>query len=120
MPLLVAAATRPPEGEGRDRALVAELIADPEVTPIRPEPLGRASIAALARELHGLRPDDAFSAALETATGGNPLLVVALNPGYALADLALGRIHWKRAEREPVNGQTSHRSHRRSSLPPRR
>ncbi len=50
----------------------------------------------------------------------NPLLVVALNPGYALADLALGRIHWKRAEREPVNGQTSHRSHRRSSLPPRR
>jgi DNA-binding CsgD family transcriptional regulator len=78
VPLLVAAATRPPEGEGRDPALVAELIAEPEATPIRPEPLGRGSIAALARELHGLRPDEAFSAALETATGGNPLLVVAV------------------------------------------
>src|SRR5262245_47747061 len=78
VPLLVAAATRPPEREGRDPGLVAELIADPETTAIRLEPLGRASIAALAAELHGLRPDAAFAAALETATGGNPLLVVAV------------------------------------------
>jgi DNA-binding CsgD family transcriptional regulator len=76
--LLVAAGTRPPEGEGRDPTLVAELVADPEVVPIRPEPLGRASIAVLARELHGLEPDEAFSAALETATGGNPLFVGAV------------------------------------------
>ena len=75
VPLLVAAATRPPEGEGRDPTLVAELIADPEAAAIRPEPLGRASIAVLARELHGLEPDEAFCAALETATGGNPLFV---------------------------------------------
>jgi hypothetical protein len=27
----------------------------------------------LARELHGLEPDEAFCAALQTATGGNPL-----------------------------------------------
>jgi DNA-binding CsgD family transcriptional regulator len=78
VPLLVAAATRPPEGEGHDRTLVAELIADPEAAAIRPEPLGRDSIAVLARELHGLQPDDAFSAALETATGGNPLFVGAV------------------------------------------
>jgi DNA-binding CsgD family transcriptional regulator len=78
VPLLVAAATRPPEGEGRDPTLVAELIADPEATAIRPEPLGRASIAVLARELHGLRPDEAFCAALEVATGGNPLFVNAV------------------------------------------
>ena len=78
VPLLVAAGTRPPEGEGRNPPLVAELIADPEVTPIRPEPLGRGSIKVLARELHGLVPDDAFCAAVETATGGNPLFIGAV------------------------------------------
>src|SRR5262245_60687307 len=78
VPLLVATATRPPEGEGRDPTLLAELIADSEVAAIRPEPLGRTSIAVLARELHGLEPDEAFCAALETATGGNPLFVDAV------------------------------------------
>jgi DNA-binding CsgD family transcriptional regulator len=78
VPLLVAAATRPPEGESRDPMLVAELVADPEVVAIHPGPLGRASIAVLARELHGLEPDEAFSAALETATGGNPLFIGAV------------------------------------------
>ena len=78
VPLLVVVGTRPPEGEGRDPTLVAELIADPEAAAIRPEPLGRASIAVLARELHGLEPDEAFCAALEAATGGNPLFVGAV------------------------------------------
>jgi DNA-binding CsgD family transcriptional regulator len=78
VPLLVAAGARPPEGEGHDPTLVAELIADPEVVAIRPQPLGRASIAVLARELHGLEPDQAFCAALELATGGNPLFVGAV------------------------------------------
>jgi DNA-binding CsgD family transcriptional regulator len=78
VPLLVVSTTRPPEGEGHDPALVAELIADPEAAAIRPGPLGRASIAVLARELHGLEPDDAFCEALETATGGNPLFVGAV------------------------------------------
>jgi hypothetical protein len=78
VPLLVAAGARPPEGESRDPALVAELIADPEAAAIRPGPLGPASIAVLARELHGLEPDEAFCAALETATGGNPLFIGAV------------------------------------------
>src|SRR5215468_4645912 len=78
VPLLVVAGTRPPEGEGHDPILVAELIADPEAAAIRPRPLGRASIAVLARALHGLEPDGAFCAALETATGGNPLFVGAV------------------------------------------
>jgi DNA-binding CsgD family transcriptional regulator len=78
VPLLVAAGARPPEGEGRDPTLVAELIADPEAAVVRPEPLGRASIAVLARELHGLEPDDPFCAALASATGGNPLFVGAV------------------------------------------
>src|SRR4029450_12891626 len=78
VPLLVVAGTRPPEGEGHDPRLVAEVIADPEAAAIRPEPLGRASIAVLARELHGLEPDEAFCPALQTATGGNPLFVGAV------------------------------------------
>src|SRR5262245_31816462 len=78
VPLLVAAATRPPEGEGRDPTPVAELIADPGAATIRPGPLGRASIAVLARELHGLEPDESFCTALETATGGNPLFISAV------------------------------------------
>jgi DNA-binding CsgD family transcriptional regulator len=78
VPLLVAAGARPPEGESRDPALVAELIADPEAAAIRPGPLGPASIAVLARELHGLEPDEDFCAALETATGGNPLFIGAV------------------------------------------
>ena len=78
VPLLVAAGTRPPEGESQDPTRVAELISDPEVTAIRLEPLGRASIAVLARDVHGLEPDEAFSAALEVATGGNPLFVGAV------------------------------------------
>jgi DNA-binding CsgD family transcriptional regulator len=78
VPLLVAAGTRPPEGEGSDPTLVAELIADPEAAAIHPEPLGRVSIAVLAHELHGLEPDEAFCVALETATGGNPLFIGAV------------------------------------------
>ena len=78
VPLLVAAGARPPEGESRDPALVAELIADPEVAAVRPGPLGRASIVVLAREVHGLEPDEAFGAALAAATGGNPLFVGAV------------------------------------------
>ena len=78
VPLLVTVGTRPPEGESRAPTLVAELIADPEAASIRPEPLGPASIAVLAQELHGLNPDEAFCAALETATGGNPLFVGAV------------------------------------------
>jgi DNA-binding CsgD family transcriptional regulator len=78
VPLLVVVATRPPEGEGHDPLLVAELLADPQVAAVRPQPLGRGSIAVLARELHGLEPDEAFCAALQAATGGNPLLVGAV------------------------------------------
>src|SRR4029453_13738977 len=77
-PMLVAATARAPETESRDPMLVAQLIAEPELVAIRPEPLGRGSIAVLAQKLHGLEPDEAFCAALETATSGNPLFVGAV------------------------------------------
>jgi DNA-binding CsgD family transcriptional regulator len=88
VPLLVVAASRPPEGEGHDPTLVAHLIADPDAVVVHPEPLGRASITALARDLHGLKPDEAFCAALETATGGNPLFVVAVLDAVAREDVS--------------------------------
>ena len=78
VPMLVAATARAPEAESRDPMLVAQLIAEPELVAIRPEPLGRESIAVLAQKLHGLEPDEAFCAALETATSGNPLFVGAV------------------------------------------
>jgi DNA-binding CsgD family transcriptional regulator len=78
VPMLVAATARAPEAESRDPMLVAQLIAEPELVAIRPEPLGRASIAVLAQKLHGLEPDEAFCAALETATSGNPLFIGAM------------------------------------------
>jgi DNA-binding CsgD family transcriptional regulator len=78
IPMLVAATARAPEAESRDPMLVAQLIAEPELVAIRPQPLGRASIAVLAQKLHGLEPDEAFCAALETATGGNPLFIGAM------------------------------------------
>ena len=77
LPLLIVAATRP-EREAREPSLVGELIADPQAYVLRPKTLGRSSIALLAGELHGLEPDDPFNAALEAATGGNPLFVRAL------------------------------------------
>ena len=61
--MLVAATARAPEAESRDPMLVAQLIAEPELVAIRPEPLGRESIAVLAQKLHGLEPDEAFCAA---------------------------------------------------------
>jgi DNA-binding CsgD family transcriptional regulator len=78
MPMLVAAATRAPEAESRDPGLVAQLMAEPELMAVRPEPLGRDSIAVLAQKLHGLEPDEAFCAAIEMATGGNPLFIGAV------------------------------------------
>jgi DNA-binding NarL/FixJ family response regulator len=83
VPLLVVVGTRPPEGESNDPTLVAELIADPAAAAIRPEPLGLTSIAVLAREHYGLEPDEAFCAALGTATGGNPLFVGAVLDAFA-------------------------------------
>src|SRR5262249_28744507 len=51
---------------------------DPAATAIRPEPLTVASIAALARQRFEDEADAEFCAAVEAATRGNPLFVLAL------------------------------------------
>jgi DNA-binding CsgD family transcriptional regulator len=77
LPLLLVVGTRP-AAQANAPALVAELLADPVGVVIRPGSLGQDSAAALARERLGVEPDEVFSAALQTGSGGNPLYLVAL------------------------------------------
>jgi DNA-binding CsgD family transcriptional regulator len=77
LPLVVVAATRPPE-QGHDPTLLDGLLSDPAALIIQPAPLTLASITQLTRTRLGLEPADAFCAAVAVATGGNPLFVGAL------------------------------------------
>jgi DNA-binding CsgD family transcriptional regulator len=77
LPLLVVAATRPPE-HARAQALVTEIVGDPLAIVIRPAALSRESSATLAEVLFGLQADAAFAAALRDASGGNPLYLAAI------------------------------------------
>ena len=77
VPLLVLAAMRPPD-QGREPELLTELLADPEGTAIRPGPLTADAIAALVRRRFEEDGDPEFCAAVEAATRGNPLFLLAL------------------------------------------
>jgi len=118
LPLLVVAATRPPEAESREPTLVADLIADSDATAIRPGPLGRSSIAVLARELHHLEPDEAFSAALETATGGNPLFVGAVLDAVSREGISPTAEQAPRLLEIGAQGVSRSVGHRLARLPP--
>jgi tetratricopeptide (TPR) repeat protein len=87
LPLLLAMATRPHE-HARAPSLMAELLADPLATVIRPGTLGQESVAALAAALFGLEPDEDFAAALGDASGGNPLYLAALLDAVARQRMA--------------------------------
>jgi DNA-binding CsgD family transcriptional regulator len=74
LPVALALASRPDEG-GPASELLAQLGSDPAAHVLRPAPLGAASVAELVRaELAG-DADDAFCAACQEATGGNPFLL---------------------------------------------
>lgn len=78
LPLNVTVAMRPPE-QGREPELLTELLTDPAAVQIRPGPLTIDSIAALVRRrFPDEEPDVDFCAAVEAATRGNPLFVLAL------------------------------------------
>jgi len=77
LPLLVLLGTRPAE-QSNAPSLVAELLGDSAGVAIRPGSLGYASVATLARERMEAEPDPDFTAALHSASGGNPLFLVAL------------------------------------------
>src|SRR4051794_25714138 len=77
LPLLVMAATRPPD-QARAEALLKEIVGDPGAAVVRPMALGHTSVRHMAREMFGRDPDDAFVEAACHAAGGNPLFVWAL------------------------------------------
>jgi DNA-binding CsgD family transcriptional regulator len=77
LPLVVVAATRPPE-QGHDPARLDELLTDPAALIIQPAPLTLPSITKLTRTRLEREPAEAFCAAVAVATGGNPLFVGAL------------------------------------------
>jgi DNA-binding CsgD family transcriptional regulator len=77
LPLAVVGAMRPPE-QGRNPELLTELLTDPAATAVRPGPLTPASIGTLAGVLMEDEADEAFCTAVEAATRGNPLFVLAL------------------------------------------
>jgi class 3 adenylate cyclase/DNA-binding CsgD family transcriptional regulator len=77
LPLVVIAATRPPE-QARHEAMITELLSDPGAAVVRPMALGAESVAQIAQQHFGRRADEEFVGACWRATGGNPLFVWAL------------------------------------------
>ena len=87
LPMLVVAATRPPE-QARTPAAVAEIVTDLLASVIHPASLGRESAAALAQAMFDLHPDEEFATALCAASRGNPLYLAAILHAVAREGMA--------------------------------
>jgi DNA-binding CsgD family transcriptional regulator/tetratricopeptide (TPR) repeat protein len=72
--LLVVVGLRPAE-PGEDPGLIGQIVSDPLAAVIRPAPLSTEAATRFLREVLSPDADDAFCAACEEATGGNPLLL---------------------------------------------
>jgi len=77
LPILLLLASRPLPPEPGAEALIAPLAALAD-TVLRPVPLHGSAVEALAVQVLSTEPDDAFVAALEHASGGNPLVLRAM------------------------------------------
>jgi hypothetical protein len=73
LPVLLVGTLRP--SEPTDSAVLDEIRGDPLSVSVRPGPLSVAATATLVAERLGGDADDAFAAACQTATAGNPLLL---------------------------------------------
>ena len=85
--LLVLVGLRPAE-PGEDPGLIGQIVSDPLATTVRPAPLSTEAVARLLRESLSPEADDAFCAACQEATGGNPLLLRELVHAIAAEGLA--------------------------------
>jgi len=87
LPVLLLLASRPLPTNADSEALTESLagIAD---TTLRPVPLRGPAVAVLVRQVLSAEPDEAFVAAMERASGGNPLFLRALLEEAARTHLA--------------------------------
>ena len=97
LPVSVLATLRPFE-RSASAALLSELVADPLATSIRPGALSAAATAELLGDTLGDPVGEAFAAACQEATGGNPLLLSELVKtlrfeGVSPVDEALDALH---------------------------
>jgi DNA-binding CsgD family transcriptional regulator len=74
LPVSVVTATRPNE-PGADATLLAEIAGDPLATTIHPGALGESGVRDLIARLTGSEPEELFTRACHSATGGNPLFL---------------------------------------------
>lgn len=85
-PILLVVAHRPDE-PGAPRA-VARLAVTPDATVLRPAPLSKGALATLAEEALSAPPSEAFAAAFNTTTGGNPFAARSLLVDLAADDVS--------------------------------
>ena len=103
----VLCAVRPIEDED---PVLAELLADPATTIVRPSALSVAAVTDLVREELSADADEAFCVACHRATGGNPLLLEELIRTVAAEQVApsAGRSRcWSGLRRMPWRGRSS-------------
>jgi len=114
--LLVVLGLRPAE-PGEDEALIGQIVSDPLATIVRPAPL---STDATTRLVRATRPeaDDAFCAACQEETGGNPLLLRELVYAVAAEDLAPTEANVHRLHELGARAGSRAVSLRLSGLPP--
>ncbi len=92
LPILVVCGLRSSRLE-RHPTLLGEIAGDPLTVAVRPRPLSAPAVSDLVRERLQELPDDAFSAACHTATGGNPLLLTELLKALEAEDVRPHRTH---------------------------
>jgi DNA-binding CsgD family transcriptional regulator/tetratricopeptide (TPR) repeat protein len=115
--LVLVVGLRPGE-PGEDPSLVAQIVSDPLVTRIRPAPLSAQAVARLMRETLSPEADDAFCAACQQETGGNPQLLRELVHEVAAEGLAPTQVNVARLRELGARAGSRAVSARLSRLPP--
>ena len=113
----VVVGLRPVE-RGEDQVLVEQIISDPVATVARPAPLTIEAAARLVRETLSADADDAFCAACQELTGGNPLLLRELVHTIADESLAPTQLNVSRLRELGARAGSRAVSLRLARLPP--
>jgi DNA-binding CsgD family transcriptional regulator len=115
--LTLLAGLRPAE-PGVDAALMSQIVSDPLATVIRPAPLSIEAATRLLRETLSPDAEDAFCAACQEETGGNPLLLRELVHAIAAEGLAPTKENVPRLRELEAQVGSRAVSRRLSGLPP--